>query len=284
MTAPYGGPHSSLSSTATESAGAVSSSAAIPARSANSAVSAATAVTGSWVVGSPAAAMISWSRPGDIPAMASATVGPRPVGDGCAGLGVSSSRAVRTSRSRSSGPHTSACARSSATARGSSAATAGSPASPPISAPSVSYGHGSGATASASAVCSTNRSSRSTARTTEARVPARVASWVTSPGTGLSRSGRARSSPMSPRSVRVLSSSARVRGVPVIRPTLAGRGRTGERAATTAEVGPPRVRGNPLSPPPAASGPAAGRGGTVEAVTSGRRRGFRGDRERSARL
>ncbi len=51
--------HSSLSRTVTDSAGAVSSSAAIRERSENSPVSAATAVTGSWVVGSPAAAMIS---------------------------------------------------------------------------------------------------------------------------------------------------------------------------------------------------------------------------------
>ncbi|CAM5630862.1 hypothetical protein SFUMM280S_02722 [Streptomyces fumanus] len=49
----------------------------------------------------------------------------------------------------------------------------------------VSYGAGSGATASASAVWSANRSRCSSARSTEARVPARVASWVMSFGTGV---------------------------------------------------------------------------------------------------
>ncbi len=82
VTSPYGGPHTSRSRTDSASTGAVSSSSAIRVRSVNRAASAATADTGSWVAGSPVAARISW-KPGHIPAVASATVGPRPVGEGC---------------------------------------------------------------------------------------------------------------------------------------------------------------------------------------------------------
>lgn len=51
---------------------------------------------------------------------------------------------------------------------------------------------------------------------------ARVASWVMSPGTGLSRSGRARSSPANDSSSRARRASASVRGGVVIpiRPTV----------------------------------------------------------------
>ncbi len=194
VTCPYGGPHTSRVSTSRAASGAPARSFAIFLRWVNSAVSAVTADTESCVDGSPAVVTISWIRPGDMPEVASCTVGPSPVGDGCCGDGASSSRAVRTSRSRSSPPHTSACSRKQATARGSAPATVSSPASPAISPSSVSYDAGSGATASASAVCSANRSSRSRARSTEARVPARVASWVRSVGTGVMRSGRLRSS------------------------------------------------------------------------------------------
>lgn len=247
VTSPYGGPHTSRSRTDSASTGAVSSSSAIRVRSVNRADSAATAETGSCVAGSPDATRISWSRPGDIPAVASATVGPRPVGEGCCGDGASSSRAVRTSRSRSSSPQTRACSRSVASAPGSAAVTAApassrcSPSSSPSpvsSESSVSYGAGSGATASASAVWSANRSRCSRARTTEARVPALVASWVMSFGTGLRRSGRARSSPASDSSPRARRASASVRGgvVVPIRPTLAAEtlpsGQGGKRGCT----------------------------------------------------
>ncbi len=144
------------------------------ARSVNSAVRDSTAETGSWVVGRPAAATMAWRRVGDMPAVASATVGPRPVGDGCCGPGASSSRAVRTRRSRSSGPQTSACSWRVPSARGRASATAGSPSSPASSPSTSSYVVGSGATARVCATCCANRSSRSRARTTEARVPARV--------------------------------------------------------------------------------------------------------------
>lgn len=92
-------------------------------RSVKSAVSEATAETGSCVEGRPAAVTISWTRPGDMPAVASATVGPRPVGEGRWGAGASSSRAVRTRRSRSSGPQSRACSRRAATACGRAAET-----------------------------------------------------------------------------------------------------------------------------------------------------------------
>ncbi len=82
VTSPYGGPHTSRPSTWCASAGASSSSADIRSGSVNSAVSAVTAETGSCVAGSPAAATISCTRVGDIPAVASATVGPSPVGEG----------------------------------------------------------------------------------------------------------------------------------------------------------------------------------------------------------
>ncbi len=144
------------------------------------------------MVGRPQAATISWIRPGDMPAVASATVGPRPVGEGCWAAGASSSRAVRTSRRRSSVPQTRACSRRVASACGNAAVTAGSRSSPAIRPISSSYVAGSDATASASAVCRANRSRRSRARTTEARVPARVASCVRSVGTGVMRSGRMR--------------------------------------------------------------------------------------------
>lgn len=165
-TSPYGGPHVSLRSTAPASGGAPSSSTAIRGRSANSAVTEPTALTGSCVGGSPSTARICCSRVGDMPDVASATVGPSPVGDGLPAAGARMSRAVRTRRSRSSPPHSSACARSAATAPGSASAASG-----PISAASASYGAPSGATARASAACSVNRSRRSRARTTEARVP-----------------------------------------------------------------------------------------------------------------
>ncbi len=196
-------------------------------RSVNRPVRAVTADTESWVEGSPAAVTISWIRPGDIPAVASWTVGPRPVGEGCCGAGASSSRAVRTSRSRSSPPQTRACSRRVSRACGRAATTAGSASSPAMSPSSSSYVAGSAATASASAVWSENRSSRSRARTTEARVPARVASCVRSVGTGVMRSGRLRRSLPSDTSSRPRSASARERGAGglssvLIRSTLAG--------------------------------------------------------------
>ncbi len=219
VTSPYGGPHTSRPSTWWASAGASSSSADIRSGSVNRAVSEVTADTGSWVAGSPTAATISCTRVGDIPDVASATVGPRPVGEGRWADGASSSRAVRTRRSRSSSPHTRAWSRRVPRAPGSAARAPLSspvvPSSPVSSDSSTGYGHGSGATASASAVCSVNRSRRSSARTTEARVPARVASWVTSPGTGLSRSGRAWSRADRPASSRARSASARERGAPL---------------------------------------------------------------------
>ncbi|CAM5555248.1 hypothetical protein SGRIM128S_03291 [Streptomyces griseomycini] len=228
VTCPYGGPQTSRSSTSTDSCGAWSSSAAIRVRSVNRAPREATAETESCVDGSPAVATISWIRPGDIPAVASRTEGPSPVGDGCCGDGDSSSRAVRTSRSRSSPPHTRACSRRVPSACGSAAATAGSPSSPASSPSSSSYVAGSAATASAWAVCSANRSSRSSARTTEARVPARVASWVRSVGTGVTRSGRLRRSAAREASSRPRRASARERGAVagfssvLIRLTVAG--------------------------------------------------------------
>ncbi len=227
VTWPYGGPQTSRLSTSSDSSGAPASSVFIRRRAVNSLVSDATADTGSWVEGRPAAVTISWIRPGDMPAVASATVGPRPVGDGCCGDGASSSRAVRTSRSRSSAPHTSACSRSAARARGSACTTAGSRRSPAINASSSSYAAGSDATASASAVCSAKRSRRSRARTTDPRVPARVASWVRSVGTGVMRSGRLRSSAAREASSLVRRASASERGGVagvLIRPTVAGTG------------------------------------------------------------
>ncbi|PPS69095.1 hypothetical protein BZZ08_07336 [Streptomyces sp. MH60] len=237
VTWPYGGPHTSRSSTSRDSSGSSARSADMRLRSENRAASADTAETESWVEGRPTAPRISWIRPGDIPAVASRTVGPSPVGDGCCGEGASSSRAVRTSRSRSSAPHTSACSRSRAAARGSAAATAGSSSSPPIRASSSPYDAGSGATASASAVCSVNRSSRSSARTTEARVPARAASWVRSVGTGVMRSGRLRRRAASETSSLTRSASARDRGAAdfssvLIRSTLAGGSDDGGARAT----------------------------------------------------
>ncbi len=232
VSSPYGGPQTSRSSTDRASTGAVSRSSAILVRSVKRPASAATAETGSWVPGSPAAVRISCSRPGDMPAVASATVGPRPVGEGCCGDGARSSRAVRTRCSRWSSPQTRACSRRVVRAAGSAAVIAAPASSRPSPSPwpspvssesSVSYGAGSGATASASAVCRAKRSRCSSARTTEARVPARVASWVMSFGTGLSRSGRARSSPASDSSPRARRASASVRGgvVVPIRPTVA---------------------------------------------------------------
>ncbi len=204
------------------SSGACSSRASIRSRSPKSEVRDSSALTGSWVVGSPAAVRISWRRPGDIPAVASARDGPRPVGEGRDADGASSSRAVRTRRSRSSPPQTIARSRSRPSARGSSSSPPGSRAA------SSPYGQGSGATASASATWRAKRSSRSSARSTEVRAPARVASWERSPGTGESRSGRARSRAASASSGRERSSSASVRGAArrsaagsvVIRPTV----------------------------------------------------------------
>lgn len=104
VTSPYGGPQVSLARTAVASLGASVRRAARRARSWNSSVSEPTALTGSWVGGSPASPRICCRRPGDVPAVASETVGPRPVGEGAPAVGASRSRAVRIRRSASSSP------------------------------------------------------------------------------------------------------------------------------------------------------------------------------------
>ncbi|EPH42965.1 hypothetical protein STRAU_3975 [Streptomyces aurantiacus JA 4570] len=241
VTCPYGGPHTRRDRISTESAGASSSSADIRLRSVNSAVSASTADTASCVAVSPAAATRLCTRPGDIPAIASATVGPRPVGDGRCGVGARSSLAVRMRRRRSLPPHTSACPRSVPRARSRArwisptcSSPAGSPTRSPATRPSSSaYAADSGATASASATCCVNRSRRSRARTTDARVPARVASCVRSFGTGVRRSGRARNSATILASSLARRASARDRGASgvLILATVAGRPAGGAGAA-----------------------------------------------------
>ena len=86
-TSPYGGPHTSRSSTARAPSGASASSPARPAGSANSPASARIALTGSCVAVSPASATISCNRAGDIPAVASLADGPSPVAEPAAGDG-----------------------------------------------------------------------------------------------------------------------------------------------------------------------------------------------------
>lgn len=222
-TVPVGGPQTSRSSRASAGSGASASSAVQRLRSESRPASAATAETGSGVAGSPAPASSCWRRAGDIPVVASASVGPRPVRPGLAAVGASASRTAITRRSAESGPQSSDCARSVARAPGSAAVTAwrstgsawacGLTRAGPVSRlrTRVSW-LASGAAARASATWRVNLSSRSSARSAEARPEARAASCVRSLGTGLSRSGRLWSSSASASSLRARSSSASVRG------------------------------------------------------------------------